>query len=55
VLGNPQAVPSEEPRPGAQRELTGKEEDILVATSSSKPHAGRARWTLELLGTEMVK
>ncbi len=49
VLGNLEAALSEEPRPGAQRKLSGKEEALLVATACSKPPAGRARWTLELL------
>jgi transposase len=55
VLGNLEAALSEEPRPGAQRKLTGKQEALLVATACSKPPAGRARWTLELLAGEMVK
>src|SRR5260370_38506533 len=46
---------SEEPRPGAERKLTGKEEALLVATACSKPPPGRARWTLELLSGEMGK
>src|SRR5579863_58897 len=46
---------SEEPRPGAERKLTGKEEALLVATACSSPPAGRARWTLELLAGAMVK
>jgi transposase len=49
------AALSEEPRPGAERKLTGKEEALLVATACSKPPAGRARWTLELLAGEFVK
>jgi transposase len=55
VLGNLEAALSEEPRPGAERKLTGKEEALLVATACSKPPAGRARWTLELLADRMVK
>ena len=47
VIGNLEAALSEEPRPGAQRKLTGKEEAILVATACSKPPVGRARWTLD--------
>jgi transposase len=46
---------SEEPRPGAERKLTGKQEALLVATACAKPPAGRARWTLELLADEMIK
>jgi transposase len=55
VLGNLEAALSEEPRPGARRKLSGKEEALLVATACSKPPAGRARWTLELLAGAMVK
>jgi transposase len=55
VLGNLEAALSEEPRPGAKRKLTGKEEALLVATACSSPPAGRARWTLELLADAIVK
>jgi hypothetical protein len=40
---------SEEPRAGAERKLTGKEEALLAATACASPPEGRARWTLELL------
>lgn len=49
------AALSEEPRPGAERKLTGKEEALLVATACSSPPPGRARWTLELLADAFVK
>jgi len=55
VLGNLEAALSEEPRPGASRKLSGKEEALLVATACSKPPQGRARWTLELLAGEIVR
>ena len=55
VEGNLERALSEEPRPGAERKLTGKEEALLVATACSGPPAGRARWTLELLADELVK
>ena len=55
VLGNLAAALSEEPRPGASRKLSGKEEALLVATACSDPPAGRARWTLELLAGELVR
>ncbi|MGH6793062.1 MAG: IS630 family transposase [Methyloceanibacter sp.] len=55
VLGNLEAALSEEPRPGAERKLSGKEEALLVATACSKPPAGRSRWTLELLADKMVR
>jgi hypothetical protein len=55
VEGNLEGALSEEPRPGAERKLTGKEEALLVATACSRPPAGRARWTLELLADQMVR
>src|SRR6202049_216473 len=55
VEGNLERALSEDPRPGAERKLTGKEEALLVATACSSPPAGRARWTLELLADAMVK
>src|SRR6516225_1177020 len=55
VLGNLEAALSEEPRPGARRKLSGKEEALLVATACSSPPAGHARWTLELLAGELVR
>ena len=55
VEGNLEQALNEQPRPGAERKLTGKEEALLVATACSNPPAGRARWTLELLAEEMVK
>jgi transposase len=55
VEGNLQRALSEEPRPGAERKLTGKQEALLVATACANPPRGRARWTLELLADAMVK
>jgi transposase len=55
VLGNLEAALSEQPRPGAERKLSGKEEALLVATACWHPPAGRARWTLELLAGELVR
>jgi len=55
VLGNLEAALREEPRPGARRKLSGKEEALLVATACSSPPAGRSRWTLELLAGELVR
>jgi hypothetical protein len=46
---------SEEPRPGAARKLSGKEEALLVATACSNPPDGHARWTLSLLAGEIVR
>lgn len=55
VEGKLTAALSEEPRAGAERKLTDKQEALLVATACSSPPAGRARWTLELLADEMVR
>jgi transposase len=55
VEGNLERALNEEPRPGAERKLTGKEEALLVATACAKPPKGRRRWTLQLLAGEMVK
>src|SRR5947199_10284147 len=43
VFGNLERALSEEPRPGAERKLSGKEEALLIATACSNPPAGRAR------------
>jgi hypothetical protein len=42
VLGNLEAALREEPRPRADRKLSGKEEALLVATACSNPPKGRA-------------
>ncbi|MGY4356259.1 transposase [Bradyrhizobium sp. i1.7.7] len=55
VEGNLERALTEEPRPGAERKLTGKEEALLVATACASPPKGRARWTLKLLAGAMVK
>jgi transposase len=55
VEGNLAAALSEEPRPGAERKLTDKEEALLVATACSRPPTYRAHWTLRLLADEMIK
>jgi transposase len=55
VLGNLELALREEPRPGAERKLSGKEEALLVATACSSPPEGRARWTLDLLAGAMVR
>src|SRR6266436_5525126 len=55
VEANLEGALNEEPRPGAERKLSGSEEALLVATACSKPPPGRARWTLELLAGELIK
>ncbi len=46
---------NDEPRPGARRKLSDKEEALLIATACSTPPEGRAHWTMELLANEMVR
>jgi transposase len=46
---------NDEPRPGGNRKLSGKEEALLIATACSAAPEGRARWTLELLAGEMIR
>jgi transposase len=55
VEGNLEGALSEEPRVGAVRKLSGKEEALLVATACSKAPVGCARWTLKLLAGRMVE
>ncbi len=55
VEGNLERALNEEPRPGAARKLSGKDEALLVATACSSPPEGRARWTLELLSDTLVQ
>ncbi len=45
----------EAPRPGAPRKLGASDEALLVAVACSHPPSGRARWTLDLLASEMVR
>ena len=40
VEGNLERALSEEPRPGAERKLTGKQEALLVATACASPPKG---------------
>jgi transposase len=55
VEGGLEKALNDEPRPGARRKLSSKEEALLVATACSTPPQGRARWTMELLADEMVR
>ena len=55
VEGSLERALSDEPRPGAERKLSGKEEALLLATACASPPEGRARWTLKLLAGAMVE
>src|SRR4051812_13201720 len=50
VEGGVERALNEEPRPGAARKLTGKEEALLVATACARPPEGRAPWNPAVLG-----
>ena len=50
-----EAALSEEPRPGAARKLSGKEEVQLVALACSDAPEGCARWTLKLLANALIE
>jgi hypothetical protein len=50
-----EAALSEEPRPGAARALSSKEEAQLVALACSDPPKGCARWTLKLLANGLAE
>jgi transposase len=55
VEGSLESALNDEPRSGAARKLSGKEEALLIATACSSPPEGRARWTLELLAGAVVR
>ena len=46
---------SESPRPGGPRKLDASDESLLIAVACSRPPAGRAKWTMQLLADEMVR
>lgn len=50
-----EAALNERPRPGAARKLKATHEAKLTAIACSKAPTGRARWTLHLLGDELVR
>ena len=50
-----EAALSEEPRPGARRKLSGKQEAQLVALACSNPPEGCVRWTLKLLANALIE
>ena len=41
-------------RPGRERILDGEKEAHLIAVACSRPPAGRAKWTLQLLADKLV-
>ena len=55
VEGGLERALHDDPRPGAGRKLTGREEALLVATACSNPPEGRAKWTCALLAGEVVR
>lgn len=55
VEGGLETALNEQPRPGAERKLKAHHEAKLTAIACSKAPEGRARWTLQLLGDELVR
>ncbi len=55
VEGNLPRALNDNPRPGQQRKLSGRQEARLIAEACATPPAGRARWTLRLLAGRMVE
>jgi transposase len=45
---------SDRARPGAERKLSAQHDAVLTALACSKPPRGRSKWTLSLLGDELV-
>ncbi len=50
-----QAALEDKPHPATGSELDEKQEARIIALACSKPPAGQARWTLELLTQELLK
>ncbi len=50
-----QAALEDKPHPATGSELDEKQEARIIALACSKPPAGQARWTLELLTQEVLK
>jgi transposase len=46
---------SERPRPGKARLLDGRQEAYVIALACSKPPAGRAEWTMQLLADRLIE
>jgi transposase len=55
VLGGLEYALSEEPRRGAPRKLTGKQEAFLVALACSTPPKGYHAWTMQLLADRLIQ
>jgi transposase len=55
VTGGVEFALNESPRPGGKRQLDGKAEAFLVATTCSAPPVGRAEWTMQLLADRLVE
>jgi transposase len=55
VLGGIEYALSEEPRLGAPRKLTGKQEAFLVALACSTPPKGYHAWTMQLLADRLIQ
>ena len=50
-----EAAINDQPRPGRERKLDGKQEAHLVAVACSSPPEGHVNWTLQLLAGKVVE
>ena len=50
-----EAAINDQPRPGRERKLDGKQEAHLVAIACSSPPEGHVNWTLHLLADKVVE
>lgn len=45
---------NDDPRSGQPRKLDGNQEALLIALTCSEPPSGRCRWTLSMLGDQLI-
>lgn len=50
-----EAAINEQPRPGAPKKFTGRQEAKITAIACSKPPEGRSRWTLRLIADRVIE
>ena len=55
VGGGPEKAPDDDPRNGAPRILSGRDEAVLIAEACSEPPDGRVRWTMQLLADRVIR
>lgn len=55
VEGGPGKALNEDPRIGAPKILSGRDEAVIIAEACSEPPEGRVRWTMQLLADRVVE